>query len=133
MRHWQLFNSDANTVISAPTGSGKTALMELAMLRQFMHDAKRTRKIVYISPSKALCRERSQDWSSKLQLLFRKCVEITGDSEVSDNLKDVDLIVTTPEKWDSITRKWSDHKSFLSCVSLLIVPGVSKVWCNPLD
>lgn len=48
--------------------------------------------------------------------------EITGDWEISESIGDVDLIVATPEKWDSITRKWSDHKEMLSSITLIIVP-----------
>jgi superfamily II RNA helicase len=52
-----LYLSDRNVVLSAPTGSGKTVLMELAMLRMFskkINDA----KVIYIAPTKALCDER---------------------------------------------------------------------------
>ena len=52
-----LYLSDRNIVLSAPTGGGKTVVMELAMLRMFskkINDA----KVIYIAPTKALCEER---------------------------------------------------------------------------
>ncbi len=91
------------------------------MIRQFTKDPPRKTKIIYIAPSKALCSERYRDWSSKLQKVYRKCAEVTGDTEVGEDLGDYDLIVTTPEKWDSVTRKWSDYRSFLSSVALVLV------------
>jgi len=101
--------------------------MELAMIRQFIQDPQRIGKIVYIAPSKALCGERHADWSSKFQRIFRKTALLTGDTEVVDTIEDVDLIVTTPEKWDSITRRWADHRNFLNKVSLMLIDEVHIV------
>lgn len=98
--------------------------MELAMIRQFQADPQRKQKIVYIAPSKALCNERFNDWNSRLQLLYRRCALVTGDSEYEENLGDVDLVVTTPEKWDAVTRRWSDMKNFLNSVALVILDEV---------
>ncbi|PWA54412.1 ATP binding,ATP-dependent helicase,DNA helicase [Artemisia annua] len=69
------FHSDINMVISAPTGSGKTVLFELCILRllskfisqdgRFVH-TKGTLKAIYISPSKALVQEKLRSWNQKL-------------------------------------------------------------------
>lgn len=73
-----------NMVISAPTGSGKTILFELAILRKGFNDNSmdffsnftnnlNNQKIIYIAPIKALCQERKNDWENKfsnLKVLF---------------------------------------------------------------
>ena len=48
-----LLYTDTNMVIAAPTGSGKTLLMELALLRLFAAVRPGQFKAVYISPIKA--------------------------------------------------------------------------------
>jgi len=47
-------------LIGAPTGSGKTIMSELSMLRVFKHYP--DKKIIYIAPLKALAKERLADW-----------------------------------------------------------------------
>jgi len=133
-----LVNSDENVVVSAPTGAGKTAVFEMAIgrLLRFGQEERTINmkdKIVYISPSKALCDERFNDWS---QCLIRvnsnlKCVVATGDRlgsssncSSSQELSESTLILTTPEKWDSITRKWTDNMTFLASVKLLLIDEV---------
>mmetsp|Transcript_17324 Transcript_17324/g.12388 ORF Transcript_17324/g.12388 Transcript_17324/m.12388 type:complete len:92 (-) Transcript_17324:336-611(-) len=59
-----LFHTDANSLIGAPTGSGKTIMSELAMLRVFKNAPQQ--KIIYIAPLKALAKERIADWKKRL-------------------------------------------------------------------
>ncbi|GJN21593.1 hypothetical protein PR202_gb09083 [Eleusine coracana subsp. coracana] len=109
------FLSDVNIVISAPTGSGKTVLFELCILRilsRFLSPDCRfnlcngTLKTIYIAPTKALVQEKLRDWNKKLGSLGIKCLEMTGDNELYNNksIHDADLILTTPEKFDSMSR-----------------------------
>jgi ATP-dependent DNA helicase HFM1/MER3 len=35
-----------------------------------------------------------------------------------------DIIVTTPEKWDSTTRGWKDRKTLVSQIGLLLIDEV---------
>jgi len=53
-------------------------------------------------------------------------VEVTGDTEIYQlkAISDADIIVTTPEKWDSMTRKWKDHKKFMKLVKLFLIDEV---------
>lgn len=48
---------------------------------------------------------------------------MTGDTDYSQmsTVKDGDIIITTPEKWDSMTRRWQDHKKLLQMVKLFLV------------
>ncbi|KAJ3332458.1 Sec63 [Blyttiomyces sp. JEL0837] len=120
------FRSSQNLVVSAPTGSGKTCIMEVAIARLIMQSGTENIKVVYIAPTKALCNERCEDWKKKLRALGFTCCELTGDTE-HQNLRETqqsNVIVTTPEKWDSVTRKWRDYKQLLSHVRLLLIDEV---------
>ncbi|KAI8609747.1 hypothetical protein BC830DRAFT_1233124 [Chytriomyces sp. MP71] len=120
------YGQDRNLVISAPTGSGKTVILELAILRLLTKQGGDRSKIIYIAPTKALCSERVQDWTSKFRVMGLSCGELTGDTEAA-NVRDVqqsNIIVTTPEKWDSMTRRWRDHKNLMALVHLLLIDEV---------
>lgn len=91
------------------------------MTHLFIKDPTRTKKVLYIAPTKALCNERNRDWNSKMQTIYRTCAELTGDSDISEDTEKADLIVTTPEKWDSLTRRWHDHRELLDSIALILV------------
>ncbi|XP_064613087.1 probable ATP-dependent DNA helicase HFM1 [Liolophura sinensis] len=121
--------TDKPMVVCAPTGSGKTAVFELAILRLLMTAATQNMgqiKIVYMAPIKALCSERYLDWRDKFEPFGLKCKELTGDTEVDDyfQLQEANIVTTTPEKWDSMTRKWRDNKSLVQMVRLFLIDEV---------
>lgn len=76
-----LLHSEANVVVCAPTGCGKTVLLDLAMIRALTSKNKNHRQvIVYLAPTKALCSERAVDWTNKaagkplkVHLLLKSC------------------------------------------------------------
>ncbi|KAL0692573.1 hypothetical protein Bca4012_059753 [Brassica carinata] len=131
------FHSDINMVISAPTGSGKTVLFELCILRllsksissdgRFLH-AKGALKTVYISPSKALVQEKLRDWNQKFNSWGISCLELTGDNETysSKNIQDADIILTTPEKFDAVSRYrvTSGGLGFFGDIALVLIDEV---------
>ncbi|CAG8708288.1 4292_t:CDS:2, partial [Acaulospora morrowiae] len=82
-------------------------------------------KVVYIAPLKALVRERVDDWKARLtEPMQRKLVELTGD--VTPDLRSIenaDIIITTPEKWDGISRSWQ-HRRYVQLVSLVIIDEI---------
>ncbi|XP_047188173.1 probable ATP-dependent DNA helicase HFM1 isoform X2 [Scophthalmus maximus] len=119
-----------NFVACAPTGSGKTVLFELAIIRLLMESAEPWRdvKAVYIAPIKALCSQCFESWKKKFGPLGLICKELTGDTEIDDffEIQDSHIILTTPEKWDSMTRKWKDN-CLLQLVRLFLIDEVHVV------
>lgn len=80
-----------------------------------------------MAPVKALCSERYEDWKNKFSNNGLKCIEITGDTECSDDLyllSSYQLIITTPEKWDSLTRKCKELTYQLHMVKLFLIDEV---------
>lgn len=114
-----LFHTEENVLLGAPTGSGKTVAAEIAMFRLFnVHPGM---KAVYIAPLKALVRERVQEWSIKFGgCLGKKLVELTGDTQPDiQSIISSDIIVTTPEKWDGVSRSWQ-VRQYVQTVGLII-------------
>ena len=87
-----------------------------------------------MAPIKALCSERYNDWKEKLEPLGLKCMELTGDTEVDDfyRLQEVQVILTTPEKWDSMTRKWRDNAGVMQAICLFLIDEVCEMVFNIL-
>ncbi|EHY60257.1 uncharacterized protein HMPREF1120_08225 [Exophiala dermatitidis NIH/UT8656] len=120
------FETDDNMVVSAPTGSGKTVIMELAICRLIAQCHGGDFKVVYQAPTKSLCSERYQDWHARFGVLNLQCAELTGDTDFNNlrNVQSAHIILTTPEKWDSVTRKWKDHAKLMQLVKLFLVDEV---------
>ena len=118
-----LYHTPANVLLGSPTGSGKTVAAELAMWWAFRE--KPGSKVVYIAPMKALVRERVQDWRKRLtSQMGLKLVELTGDNTPDTRtIRDADIIITTPEKWDGISRSWQT-RGYVRQVSLVIIDEI---------
>ncbi|OCH92100.1 P-loop containing nucleoside triphosphate hydrolase protein, partial [Obba rivulosa] len=119
------------TPASAPTGSGKTVLFELAIIRMMIQAGSNNRNVrcIYVAPTKSLCSEKFRDWSTKFQPIGMNCVELTGDTLQTGrsawrSAKDANIIVTTGEKWDSLTRNWRSYGQVLAQIQLFLVDEV---------
>jgi pre-mRNA-splicing helicase BRR2 len=114
------FHDDGNMLICAPTGSGKTNVAMLTMLREIgKHRDDATGaidldafKIVYISPLKALVAEQTGNFGKRLAPYNINVAELTGDRQLTKaQIAETQVIVTTPEKWDVITRKVCESRT----------------------
>lgn len=126
------FGRDDNVLLCAPTGAGKTNVAMMAILRTISNQIDITTgrltsknfKIVYIAPLKALVQEQVSEFQRRLSYLGIKVVELTGDSNVNrQQLLESQIVISTPEKWDVITRK-ADESSFVQSVRLMIIDEI---------
>ena len=126
------FQGDGNMLVCAPTGSGKTNVAMLAMLREIgKHRNPESGevmlddfKIVYIAPLKALVQEQVGNFGARLKTYGITVSELTGDRQLTkQQIADTQVIVTTPEKWDVITRKATDS-SYTRLVRLVIIDEI---------
>ena len=118
-----LYHTPANVFLGSPTGSGKTIAAELAMWWTFRE--KPGSKVVYIAPMKALVRERVKDWQKRLtRQMGLKLVELTGDNTPdTKTIRQADIIITTPEKWDGISRSWQT-RAYVRQVGLVVIDEI---------
>lgn len=98
-------------VVAAPTGSGKTGVLELAILRVMSNYIDQrgafnvnpgAAKIIYLAPIRALVQEKVKQWQESFgNKLGLTCCEMTGDTDMANsiNLDSADIICTTPEKF----------------------------------
>lgn len=123
-------------LICAPTGAGKTNIALLAMLNVLMNNVKRYEsgeiqvdkekfKIVYIAPMKALVQQMVGLFQQKFEVYGLEVGELSGDSSLSkEQISRTQILVTTPEKWDIITRKSNDARANMHLVRLIIIDEV---------
>ena len=63
-------------------------------------------KVIYVAPMKALASEITRKFAKRLAWLGIKVRELTGDMQLTrQEIAETQIIVTTPEKWDVVTRK----------------------------
>ncbi|KAF2869324.1 Sec63 Brl domain-containing protein [Massariosphaeria phaeospora] len=126
------FEDDGNMLICAPTGSGKTNVAMLTMLREIgKHRNPRTGeialddfKIIYIAPLKALVQEQVGNFGKRLEPYGIRVAELTGDRQLTkQQISETQIIVTTPEKYDVITRKATDT-SYINLVRLICIDEI---------
>ncbi|KAK1332769.1 hypothetical protein QTO34_006299 [Cnephaeus nilssonii] len=121
-----VYNSDDNVFVGAPTGSGKTICAEFAILRMLLQSSEG--RCVYITPMEALAEQVYMDWYEKFQdRLSKKVVLLTG--ETSTDLKLLgkgNIIISTPEKWDILSRRWKQRKNVQN-INLFVVDEVHLI------
>ncbi|KPJ20131.1 putative ATP-dependent DNA helicase HFM1 [Papilio machaon] len=82
-------------------------------------------KIIYMAPIKAICTERLTEWSPKFSKFNSLCIEVTGDTDVDfSQLKPYRIIITTPEKWNMLTRRWRDYRGMVEVIKLFLIDEV---------
>ncbi|KAK7049628.1 putative steryl acetyl hydrolase mug81 [Paramarasmius palmivorus] len=133
------YGSNENMLVCAPTGAGKTDVAMLTILRVldqhrispgfFSNVADSINrdafKVIYVAPMKALASEIVQKFEKRLRWLSIKVRELTGDMQMTKSeIAQTQIIVTTPEKWDVVTRKPTGEGEIASSLRLLIIDEV---------
>jgi len=116
-----LLGRDENVVVSAPTASGKTAIAEVAICRTL--DAGGT--ALFLAPLRALTNEKEREWERFEDLGYSVYV-VTGERDLNPRRAErADVLVMTPEKADSATRKHDSHRyEFITDVDCCIIDEV---------
>ncbi|KAJ2859709.1 ATP-dependent DNA helicase MER3 [Coemansia aciculifera] len=137
-----LYDSDVNLVISAPTASGKTVLMEIAICRLFRDATSRGgKKALYLAPLKSLCAEKAAEWTSRYAHCKLRCTEIVG-GDASSALEETrsasqvfsqsQIVCTTPEKFVALAggATLPYMATLLGSIGLLLIDECHMVGTN---
>ncbi len=104
-----------NLVVAIPTASGKTLIAKIAIAQRLLEQGG---KAIYLTPLRALAKEKYDELRRFLEPLGFRTVLTTGDYDSDDGwLGGYDVIVTTNEKFDSILRR---KPGWLESLSILI-------------
>jgi pre-mRNA-splicing helicase BRR2 len=134
--------SSENILLCAPTGAGKTNIAMLAVLNilgqyRTVSDTvsddgannpekydRNSFKIVYVAPMKALVQEVVKNFSKRLEPYGILVKELSGDSSLTrQQIADTQFLVTTPEKWDIVTRQ-GEGRAYTQLVKLVIIDEI---------
>jgi pre-mRNA-splicing helicase BRR2 len=116
----ELFKTDKNCLVCAPSGSGKTACAEFAILRMLTTSS--DGKCVYVAPTNEIVDPVFEDWRDRFGPIIgpSSIVRLTG--EIVPDLKLVNsgrIILCSIKVWDMLSRRWRQRKA-VQAVSLLI-------------
>ncbi|KAA0148202.1 hypothetical protein FNF29_06861 [Cafeteria roenbergensis] len=94
-------------------------------------------KVLYLAPMAALCQEKAHDWRARFGPLGIRVEALAGDGlspgglgggdAATSSLMAADVICSTPEKWDALSRRWRDNVGLTGGVSLVILDEVHHV------
>ena len=116
-----VLETDHNVVAAAPTASGKTALAELAICKTLAAGG----TALFIAPLRALTNEKEREWERFEDLGYSVYV-VSGERDLNPRRAErADVLVTTPEKADSATRKHDAARyAFVTDVDCVVIDEV---------
>ncbi|WP_254762614.1 DEAD/DEAH box helicase [Natrinema marinum] len=116
-----LLETEENVVASAPTASGKTALAELAICKTLAEGG----TALFIAPMRALTNEKEDDWD-RFEGLDYSVYVVTGERDLNPRrARRADILVMTPEKLDSATRKHDSRRyDFVTDIDVCVIDEV---------
>ncbi len=89
-----IWNTEYNLVVQAPTGSGKTVLAKLAFLKALLKPGKG----IYVGPLRALNDEKAKEFQEFANYEWNVKTVLGGSYNSPKELESIDLLLTTPEK-----------------------------------
>ncbi|TFG34595.1 DEAD/DEAH box helicase [Candidatus Thorarchaeota archaeon] len=108
-------------MVCSPTGSGKTLVGEMALLRAVTCD----KKGVYLVPLRALAVQVYKTMRERYEHMGVQIGLSTGDFQNNgDDLEDFDILVTTYERTDSLLRK---DTSWLSSIGTVVIDEIQTL------
>jgi len=116
-----VLGTDENVVVSAPTASGKTAIAEATICRTLAAGG----TALFLAPLRALTNEKEREWERFEELGYSVYV-VTGERDLNPRRAErADVLVMTPEKADSATRKHDSRRySFVREVDCCVIDEV---------
>ncbi|QLG60891.1 DEAD/DEAH box helicase [Halorarum salinum] len=116
-----MLERDDNVVAAAPTASGKTALAELAICETLREGG----TALFVAPLRALTNEKEAEWDRFEELGYSVYV-VTGERDLNPRRAErADILVMTPEKADSATRKHESARyGFVADVDCCVIDEV---------
>jgi replicative superfamily II helicase len=116
-----IMERDENVVAAAPTASGKTALAELAICKTLSEGG----TALFVAPLRALTNEKEAEWE-RFETLGYSVYVVTGERDLNPRrAARADILVMTPEKTDSATRKHdSPRYDFVTDVDCVVIDEV---------
>ena len=123
-----LFKSDKNCLVCAPTGSGKSICAEFAILRMLSNDS--NGKCVYVAASEDISQNCFDNWNKRFTSVGVRLSKLSGET-ASDlkELADAQIIVCTVSQWDMLSRRWKQRRAVKS-VTLFIVDELHMLGGN---
>ena len=116
-----VLETDDNVVAAAPTAAGKTALAELAICRTLSRGG----TALFLAPLRALTTEKESEWE-RFEAMGYSVYVVTGERDLDPRRAErADILVMTPEKADSATRKHESARySFVTDVDCVVIDEV---------
>ncbi|PSQ05333.1 DEAD/DEAH box helicase [Halobacteriales archaeon QS_6_71_20] len=116
-----ILDRDDNVVAAAPTASGKTALAELAICETLRDGG----TALFVAPLRALTNEKEAEWE-RFERLGYSVYVVTGERDLNPRRAErADILVMTPEKTDSATRKHESARyGFIDDVDCCVIDEV---------
>ena len=117
----EIFKTNRNSLICAPSGSGKLVCAELAIHRLLVSDPEG--KCVYVAPKEDIVTNVYESWNARFGSILQdgQVVKLSGDTATDLKLlAQAKIIICSVSQWDSLSRRWRQRKA-VQAVSLFII------------